>query len=84
MRTAFELIYVLIMTGVCVNTLHYATLFFNIESLGYTVKLQRCHHGNGWDGIVAELLKSGGEEIIDQLLEILQVVWRTGQVPSER
>ena len=35
------------------------------------------------DVIVGELLKNGGEVIIDWLLEILQEVWRTKRVPSE-
>ena len=37
----------------------------------------------GEDDIVAELLKSGEEAMIDWLLEILQEVWKTKQVPSE-
>ena len=37
----------------------------------------------GDDRIVAELLKNGGEAMIDWLWELLQTVWRTRQVPSE-
>lgn len=37
----------------------------------------------GEDEIVAEMLKNGGEVMIDWLLEILQEVWRTKQLPSE-
>ena len=33
--------------------------------------------------IVAEMLKNRGEVMIDWLLEILQEVWRTKQLPSE-
>jgi len=33
---------------------------------------------------VAELLKNGGEAVIDWLCELLQTVWRTRQVTSER
>ena len=32
---------------------------------------------------VSEMLKNGGEVMIDWLLEILQEVWRTKQLPSE-
>ena len=37
----------------------------------------------GEDEVVAEMLKNGGEVMIDWLLEILQEVWRTKQLPSE-
>ena len=45
-------------------------------------KLQNCKAA-GEDEIVAELLKNGGDAMIDWLLEILQEVWKTKQVPSE-
>ena len=32
---------------------------------------------------MSELLKNGGEAMIDWLWELLQMVWRTRQVPSE-
>ena len=37
----------------------------------------------GEDRIVAELLKNGGETVIDWLTELMQEVWRTQQVPHE-
>ena len=37
----------------------------------------------GDDRIVAELLKNGGEAIINWLWELLKMVWKTRQVPSE-
>ena len=45
-------------------------------------KLQNCKAA-GEDEIVAELLKNGGNAMIDWLLEILQEVWKTKHVPSE-
>ena len=35
------------------------------------------------DRIVAELLKSGGETVIDWLTELIQEVWRTRKVPQD-
>ena len=35
------------------------------------------------DRIVAELLKSGGETVIDWLTELMQEVWRTRKVPQD-
>ena len=37
----------------------------------------------GSDRIVAELLKNGGEAMVDWLTELVQEVWKTGQVPQE-
>ena len=37
----------------------------------------------GDDRIVSELLKDGGEATINCLWELLQIVWRIMQVPSE-
>ena len=37
----------------------------------------------GEDRIVAELLKSGGETVIDWLTELIQEVWRTRKVPQD-
>ena len=37
----------------------------------------------GKDRIVAELLKSGGETVIDWLTELMQEVWRTKKVPQD-
>ena len=37
----------------------------------------------GEDEIVAEMLKNGRDVMIDWLVEILQEVWRTKQLPSE-
>ena len=33
--------------------------------------------------IVVELLKNGGETVIEWLTELMQEVWRTRQVPQE-
>ena len=37
----------------------------------------------GEDRIVAELLKSGGDSVIDWLTELIQEVWRTRKVPQD-
>ena len=37
----------------------------------------------GSDGISAELLKGGGSIITDWLLELMEEVWRTGEVPQD-
>ena len=37
----------------------------------------------GEDRIVAELLKNGGEPVIDWLTELMQEVWRTRKVPQD-
>ena len=37
----------------------------------------------GGDKVVAELMKKGGETMINWLLELIQEVWRTGRVPQE-
>ena len=35
------------------------------------------------DKIVAELVKSGGETMMDWLVELIQEVWKTRRVPQE-
>ena len=37
----------------------------------------------GQDEVVAELLKYGGEVVIDWLTEVIQQVWRSGKIPQE-
>ena len=37
----------------------------------------------GNDNITAELLKNGGEAVVDWVTELVQEVWRTRQVPQE-
>ena len=37
----------------------------------------------GQDEAVAELLKYGGEVVIDWLTEVIQQVWRSGKIPQE-
>ena len=37
----------------------------------------------GGDKVVAELVKKGGETMVNWLLELIQEVWRTGRVPQE-
>ena len=37
----------------------------------------------GNDNIAAELLKNGGEAMVDWVTELVQEVWRTRQVPQE-
>ena len=53
------------------------------EEVEQAVKKLQNGKAAGEDEIVAEMLKSGGEVMIDWLLEILQEVWRTKQLPSE-
>ena len=53
------------------------------EEVEQAVKKLQNGKAAGEDGIVAEMLKKGGEVMIDWLLEILQEVWRTKQLPSE-
>ncbi len=37
----------------------------------------------GGDEVVAELVKNGGQAMIDWLWELLKEVWRTKQIPKE-
>lgn len=37
----------------------------------------------GDDRVEAELVKNGGKTMIDWLMETIQEVWRTGQIPQE-
>ena len=53
------------------------------EEVEQAVKKLQNGKAAGEDEIVAEMLKNGGEVMIDWLLEILQEVWRTKQLPSE-
>ena len=53
------------------------------EEVEQTVRKLQNGKAAGEDEIVGELLKNGGEVMLDWLLEILQEVWRTKQVPSE-
>ena len=53
------------------------------EEIEQAVKKLQNGKAAGEDEIVAEMLKNGGEVVIDWLLEILQEVWRTKQLPSE-
>ena len=40
-------------------------------------------NASGNDNITAELLKNGGEAVVDWVTELVQEVWRTRQVPQE-
>ena len=53
------------------------------EEVELAVKKLQNGKATGEDEIVAEMLKNGGEVMIDWLLEILQEVWGTKQLPSE-
>ena len=53
------------------------------EEVEQAVKKLQNGKAAGEDEIVAEMLKNKGEVMIDWLLEILQEVWRTKQLPSE-
>ena len=37
----------------------------------------------GQDEVAAELLKNGGEAVIDWLTEVIQQIWQIGKVPQE-
>ena len=53
------------------------------EEVEQAVKKLQNGKAAGEDEIVAEMQKNGGEVMFDWLLEILQEVWRTKQLPSE-
>ena len=53
------------------------------EEVEQAVRKLQNYKAAGEDEIVTELLKNGGDAMIDWLLEILQEVWKTKQVPSE-
>ena len=53
------------------------------EEVEQAMKRQKNGRAAGEDEIVAELLKNGGDTMIDWVLEILQEVWRTKRIPQE-
>ena len=55
----------------------------NREEVERAVKKLQNKKAAGEDRIVAELLKNGGETMIDWLMELLREVWKTRQVPQE-
>ena len=59
------------------------TLEVTREELERAVVKHRNGKAAGNDNIVAELLKSRGEAIVDWVIELVQEVWRTRQVPQE-
>ena len=62
---------------------HVETPEVNREEVERTVKRLQNKKAAGEDRIVAELVKNGGEAMIDWLMELLQEVWKTRQVPQE-
>ena len=53
------------------------------EEVERAVRKLRNGKAGGQDEVVAELLKNGGEAVIDWLTEVIQQVWQTGKVPQE-
>ena len=62
---------------------HVETPEVNREEVERAVKRLQNKKAAGEDRIVAELVKNGGEAMIDWLMELLQEVWKTRQVPQE-
>ena len=55
----------------------------NREKVERVVRKLQNKKAAGDERIVAKLLKNGGEAMIDWLMELLQEVWKTRQVPQE-
>ena len=62
---------------------HVETPEVNREEVERAVKRLQNKKAAGEDRIVAELVKNGGEAMIDWLMELLQEMWKTRQVPQE-
>ena len=53
------------------------------EEVAKAVKRLQNGKAAGENRVVAELLKSGGETVIDCLTELMQEVWQTRKVPQD-
>ena len=62
---------------------HLETPEVNREEVERAVKKLENKKAGGDDRIVAELVKNGGEAMIDWMMELVQEVWKTRQVPQE-
>ena len=62
---------------------HLETPEVNREEVERAVKKLQNKKAGGDDRIVAELVKNGGEAMIDWMMELVQEVWKTRQVPQE-
>ena len=54
-----------------------------MEELRKAVKRLKNGKAGWFDGILAELLKYGGEVVINWLFEVLTEVWREKKVPKD-
>ena len=55
----------------------------NDEKIIEAIKELKNGKATGQDGIAAEFLKAGPPELVDWLIEIIQLIWKTGKVPQE-
>lgn len=53
------------------------------KELKKAVKKLKMGKAPGIDGIRAEMIKYGGEEMMDRLMRVCQTAWETGRVPEE-
>ena len=65
------------------NYLHIDTRDVTREEVERVVKNLQNGKAAGDDRIAAELVKSGGETMMDWLVELIQEVWKTRRVPQE-
>ena len=66
-----------------VNMLEVNRELVTTEEVKKAIKRLKNGKAPGVDGIQAELLKHGGEQLMDKLTELCNQIWRKGEVPRD-
>ena len=53
------------------------------EEVEKVIKHLKKNKSSGTDGIVGEIIKSGGERLTKEIHELCKQVWREGRIPEE-
>jgi exonuclease III len=70
-------------SGDCINALDISTEDITIEEVVKAIKKLKNGKAAGVDGIQAELLKYGGDELVRRITTLCNHIWTTGDIPAD-